>query len=144
MNVKKWDRNKNAGNPTVKRNCASTTVVHNIMQQHAKVKERFKCARGNTICQFVINLGTRCWRLKIQLSTLLLLKVNNLTCGALLDISVGSFYASVALLSRFKMKLIQKETKIIDMTMTSTRRKLEVYDLEISDLSGKFTLNLQV
>lgn len=42
------------------------------------------------------------------------------------------------------MKLIQKETKIFDMMMTSTMRKLEVYDLEILDLSGKFTLNSQV
>lgn len=57
---------------------------------------------------------------------------------------MGNFYASVTLLSRLKMKLIQKETKIFDMMMTSTMRKLEVYDLEILDLSGKFTLNSQV
>ena len=42
------------------------------------------------------------------------------------------------------MKLIQKETRNIDMTMNSTTRKLEVYNLEILNLSGKFPLNSEV
>ena len=31
----------------IEKNCASTAVVHNILHQHAKVKERVKCNRGN-------------------------------------------------------------------------------------------------
>ena len=39
---------------------------------------------------------------------------------------------------------IQKEVKDIDKMMTSATRKLKVYDLEISNLSGKLTLNSKV
>ena len=42
------------------------------------------------------------------------------------------------------MKLIQKEIWNIDMTMNSTTRKLEVYNLKILNLSGKFPLNSEV
>ena len=42
------------------------------------------------------------------------------------------------------MKPVQKKIKNIDMMMTSATRELDVYDFEISDLSGKFTLNSKV
>ena len=61
-------------------------------------------------------------------------KVNNLMCRALLDTGAGSYYASVALLDRLKSKPIKKETKNIDMMKSSTTRKLDVYDVEISEL----------
>ena len=40
-----------------------------------------------------------------------------------------------------ELKPIKKETKDIDMMMYSTTRKLEVYHVEISELSGKFKIN---
>ena len=72
------------------------------------------------------------------------LKVNKVTCRSLLDTCARSSYASATLLNRLKVKPIQKETQNIDMMMISSTRKVEVYDLEISDLSGKFTLNSKV
>ena len=47
-------------------------------------------------------------------------------------------------MSNVTEETIPKETKSTDMMMTWATRKLEVYGLEISDLSGKFTLNSKV
>ena len=62
-------------------------------------------------------------------------KVNNIMCQALLDTGAGSSYASAALLDQLKLKPIKKETKNIDMMMSSTTSKLKIYDVEISELS---------
>ena len=71
-------------------------------------------------------------------------KVNNIICRALLDTGAGSSYASAALLDRLKLQPIKKEIKNIDMRMSSTTRKLEINDVEISELSEKFKINSPV
>ena len=71
-------------------------------------------------------------------------KVKNIMCRALLDTGAGSSYTSAALLDRLKLKPIKKETKGIAMSMSSTTRKLEIYDVEISELPEKFKINSQV
>ena len=62
-------------------------------------------------------------------------KVNNIMCQALFDTGAGSSYT--ALLDRLKLKAIQKETKNIDIMMSSTTKKLELYDVEILEFSKK-------
>ena len=71
-------------------------------------------------------------------------KVNNIMCRALLDTVAGSSYASAALQDRLKLKTIKKETKNIDMIMSSTTSKLEIYDVEISELLEKIKINSAV
>ena len=71
-------------------------------------------------------------------------KVNNIMCRALLDTGAGSSYASAAILDRLNLKPIRNETKSIDMMMSSTTRKLEIYDVEISGPSEKFKINSAV
>ena len=75
---------------------------------------------------------------------LVVVKVNNMMCRALLDTGAGSYYASATLLHQLKLKPIKKETKNIDMMMSSTTRKLQIYDVEISELSKKFIINSAV
>ena len=74
----------------------------------------------------------------------LVVKVNNIMCQTLLDTGAGSSYASAALLERLKLKSIKKETKNMDMVMSSTTRKLEIRHVEISELSEKFKINSPV
>ena len=74
----------------------------------------------------------------------LVVKVNNIMCQTLLDTGAGSSYASAALLERLKLKPIKKETKNMDMVMSSTTRKLEIRHVEISELSEKFKINSPV
>ena len=68
-------------------------------------------------------------------------KVNNIMCQALLNTGARSSNASVALLDRLKLKLIKKETKNIEMRMSSSISKLEICDVEISELLEKSKIN---
>ena len=56
-------------------------------------------------------------------------KVNNITCRALLDTGAGSSYASSALLEELNMQPFRKETKQIEMMMRSTVRKNDVFEV---------------
>ena len=58
----------------------------------------------------------------------------NIICRVLLDTGAASSYASAALLDRLKLKPIKKETRNIDMMMSSTTKQLEIYDVEILEL----------
>ena len=72
------------------------------------------------------------------------MRINNIIWRALLDTGAGSSYVSAALLDRLKLKPIKKEAKNMDMMMSWTTRKLEIYDMEISELSEKFKINSAV
>ena len=61
-------------------------------------------------------------------------KVINIMCRVLLDTGAASSYASAALLDRLKLKPIKKETRNIDMMMSSKTKQLEIYDVEILEL----------
>ena len=67
--------------------------------------------------------------------------VNNIMCKALLETVARSSYASTALLDRLKLKPIKKETKDIDVMMPSTTKKLEIYEVEKSELSEKLKVS---
>ena len=71
-------------------------------------------------------------------------KANNKMCQAFLDTGVGSSCASAALLDQLKLKPIKKETKNIDKMMSSTIRKLEIFDVKMSELSEKFKIDSTV
>ena len=81
---------------------------------------------------------------RLVIHPVVVLKVNNIMCRALLDTGAGSSYAPAVLLDRLKLKPIKKETKNIDMMMSSTTRKLGIYHVEISELSEKFKINSPV
>ena len=65
-------------------------------------------------------------------------KVNNILCRALLDTSAGSSYASLAVLGKFNLRPIRRETKPIEMMMHSTTRKIDMFEIEINDVSENF------
>ena len=65
-------------------------------------------------------------------------KVNNILCRALLDTSAGSSYVSLAVLGKFNLRPIRRETKPIEMMMHSTTRKIDMFEIEINDVSENF------
>ena len=73
-----------------------------------------------------------------------LVKVDGITCRALLDTGAGSSYASGALLDRLKKRPGRKEYKRIEMMMQSTSKLIEVHQVTISDLDEKFKLQAEV
>ena len=71
-------------------------------------------------------------------------KVNNILCRALLDTGVGSSYASSALLGKLNLRPTRRKTKRIEMMMHSTTRKIDVFEIEINDASGNFQFKAEV
>ena len=71
-------------------------------------------------------------------------KVNNILCTALLDTGAGSSYAPSALLGKLNLRPIRRETKRTEMMMHSTIRKIDVFEVEINDVSGDFQFKTEV
>ena len=67
-------------------------------------------------------------------------EVEGITCRALLDTGAGSSYASATLVERLNRKPDHVEYKRIEMMMTSTSQKIEMYKVVISDIKGNFSL----
>ena len=62
--------------------------------------------------------------------------VDGIRCRALLDMGAGSSYASAALISKLNRKPDRKEYKTIEMMMTSTSQKIEMYKVQVSNIKG--------
>ncbi|KAK3730340.1 hypothetical protein QZH41_011251 [Actinostola sp. cb2023] len=66
--------------------------------------------------------------------------VEGIKCRALLDTGAGSSYASAALLQHINKRPVRTEHKRIDMMMCSTTQRIDVYDLTVKSVDGKFEL----
>ena len=64
------------------------------------------------------------------------IKVNGITCRALIDSGAGSSYASANLISTLKIKPSEIMRQQIDMLMTSRTTNIELYDVKISSSDG--------
>ena len=66
--------------------------------------------------------------------------VDGIRCRALLDTGAGSSYASAALISKLNRKPDRREYKTIEMMMTSTSQKIEMYKVQVSNIKGVFSI----
>lgn len=65
------------------------------------------------------------------------IKVNGLTCRALIDSGAGSSYASARLISELVIKPSEIKSQQIDMLLTSRKAKVELYDVKITSYDGR-------
>ena len=70
--------------------------------------------------------------------------VNGVKCLALLDTGAGSCYVSEALIRQLGKKPVRREHRRIDMMMLSTKKLVEIYDVNIVNLKGDFELSTEV
>ena len=71
-------------------------------------------------------------------------EVNNVLCRALLGTGAGISYASSTLLGILNLRPIRRETKRIEMMINSTTRKIDVFEIEINDVSENFQFKAEV
>ena len=71
-------------------------------------------------------------------------KVNNVLFRELLDTGTGSSYASSPLLGKLNLRAIWRETKLTEMMMHSTTRNIDVFEIEINDVSGDFQFKAEI
>jgi len=67
-------------------------------------------------------------------------EVEGIMCRALLDTGAGGSYASATLIERLNRQPDHKEYKKIEMMMTSTSQKIEMYKVRISNIKEDFSL----
>lgn len=74
----------------------------------------------------------------------LTVKVDGITCRALIDTGAGSSYASARLLDLLKKKPSETKTKCVDMLISSKITKLEVYDTVVESLDGNYQMSVKL
>ena len=74
----------------------------------------------------------------------LTVKVDGITCRALIDTGAGSSYASAKLLDLLKKKPSETKTKRVDMLISSKVTKLEVYDTVVESLDGSYQMSVKL
>ena len=71
-------------------------------------------------------------------------KVNGVTCRALVDSGAGSSHASAKLVSLLNQKPVDVKMKQIDMLMSSNLELLETYETEIQSIDGNFSMQVDL
>ena len=67
-------------------------------------------------------------------------KVNGIKCRALLDTGAGSSYASASLINRLGIPAARVENRKIEMMVHTAVRKIQVYNLKITNLEEDFEM----
>ena len=71
-------------------------------------------------------------------------KVDGITCRALLDTGAGSTYISSSLASKLQKKPSYVKHKQIEMMLHTTNTKIETFDVELSNVNNSFSYNTEV
>ena len=70
--------------------------------------------------------------------------VNGIKCRALLDTGAGSCYVSETVIRHLGKKPARREHRRIDMKMDSSKKLVEIYDVNIVNIKGDFELSTEV
>ena len=70
--------------------------------------------------------------------------VNGVKCRVLLNTGAGGCFVSEALIRHLGRKPVRREHRRIDMMIHSTKKLLEIYDVNIVNLKGDFELSTEV
>ena len=68
----------------------------------------------------------------------MLVEIDGVKAHALLDTGAGSSYASAKLIDAINKKPKQVMTRKVDMMLSSTTTKVEIYSANIKSIDGKF------
>ena len=71
-------------------------------------------------------------------------EIEGVKCRALLDTGSGSSFASSTLLNTIGKKPVRQEFKSLEMMFQITTRKIDVYEVEIADVEGKFKMSCEL
>ena len=75
---------------------------------------------------------------------IVVVKVNQVKCRALIDSGAGSFYASAKLLDALKLNPTETKTSLIDMLMTSKFTQLEVFTVKVQAIDSDYELEVNL
>ncbi|XP_028414003.1 uncharacterized protein LOC114536864 [Dendronephthya gigantea] len=71
-------------------------------------------------------------------------KVNGVTCRALIDSGAGGSYASAKLIEALKLKPNETRLQRVDMLMSTKTSRMEMYDTSVSSIDGSYVMNVRL
>ena len=71
-------------------------------------------------------------------------EIEGVKCRALLNTGSGSSFASSTLITALGKKPVRQEFKSIEMMLQTMTRKIDVYEVEIADVEGKFKMSSEL
>ena len=71
-----------------------------------------------------------------------IVKVNDIMCRALIDSGAGSSYASAKLINALKIKPRETKRQRIDMLMATQTARMEFYDAKVNSIDGNYEMNV--
>ena len=75
---------------------------------------------------------------------MVIVKVNGIKSRALLDTVAGSAYALETLVEKINIKRSRTEYRNIEMMIRTTTRNIKIYQVEVSDVEGDYSIDLEV
>ena len=74
----------------------------------------------------------------------MLVEIDGVKAHALLDTGVGSSYASAKLIDAINKKPKQVMTRRVDMMLSSTTTKVEIYSANLKSIDGNFDMDIEL
>lgn len=134
------------------RSCVNCTGPHKAENCHSKMACQ-KCNKKHhtSICDsdqgFQRSEGVLATHQRDKMEVVypvVLVKINGIKARALLDTGAGSLYASAQLVNALHIKPAEIQTKLIEMILGSMTTKVEMYDINVTPISGDFSMCVTV
>lgn len=127
--------NCTAPNHRVSECFSKNSCQHCHKRHHTSICDRNQTGRQTLMTASEINEG---------ILPVVTVRVNGITCRALIDTGAGSSYASAKLLDLIKKKPCETKTRRVDMLISSRVTKLEVYDTVVEALDGSYQMSVKL
>ena len=137
-----------------KRNCASIVQQDNIVQMLVSCR---KCNKRHhtSICDAKDRNqddGTKADKKVLTASgsategifPVVVVKVNGITCRALIDSGAGCSYISAKLAAMLNVKPVETRTSKIDMLLTSKTTRREIYEATVESKVGDYAMDVKL
>ena len=116
------------------RECKSNTQCYNC-----------QCKHHTSICDKAEPSPTMCQPNQSNvIYPVVVVEVEGVKCRALLDTGSGNSYVSSTLMNLTKKKPVRQEIKTIEMMLHTTTKKIDVYNVEITNINKNFSMSSEV
>ena len=132
---------------SVKRRCFNCTGEKHKASECKSKAQCYKCQRrhNTSLCDKANASPVSCQRNQRNvIYPVVVVRVEGVRCRALLDIGSGNLYVTSILMNLIKKKPIRQEIKTIEMMLHTTTKKINIYDVPVTDVNKKFTMSSEV
>ena len=132
---------------SIKRRCFNCTGEKHRASECKSKTQCYKCQRKHhtSICDKAEPSPTMCQPNQSNvIYPVVVVEVEGVKCRALLDTGSGNSYVSSTLMNLTKKKLVRQKIKTIEMTLHTTTKKIDVYNVKITNINKNFSMSSEV